>query len=128
MSLSYDDIRNLPPPDLSLNLLRSMGTEPNFNNLIQGFKQRGGYDQPTPPDLEAMLARLSDAWAWLEAHALIGHSSKNPQGSSWSRVTSTGKALLEDPNALAKVWADDRLSGGLHPSLSSARSNFALVR
>lgn len=125
MGLSYDDVRNLPLPDLSLNLLRSIGTDPNFNNLIQGFKQRGGYDQ-SPPDLEAMLARLSDAWAWLESHALIGHSSENPQGSSWSRVTSTGRALLEDPNALSKVWADDRLSGGLHPTLSSARSNFAL--
>jgi uncharacterized protein (TIGR02391 family) len=125
MGLSYDEVRNLPLPDLSLNLLRSLGTEPNFNNLIQGFKQQGGYDQ-SPPDLEAMLARLSDAWAWLESHALIGHSSKNPQGSSWSRVTSTGRALLEDPNALSKVWADDRLSGGLHPALSSARSNFAL--
>ncbi|WP_311879195.1 TIGR02391 family protein [Microbacterium forte] len=36
-----------------------MGTEPNVNNLIQGFEQRGGYHQPTPPNLEAMLARLS---------------------------------------------------------------------
>jgi uncharacterized protein (TIGR02391 family) len=126
MSLTYDDVRNLPLPDLSLNLLRSLGTEPNFNNLIQGFRQRGGYDQPPPPDLDTMLARLSDAWAWLESHALVGPSSKNPQGSTWSRVTSTGKALLEDPNALSKVWADDRLTGGLHPALSSARSNFAL--
>ncbi|PPI21277.1 TIGR02391 family protein [Rathayibacter sp. AY1B5] len=125
MGMSYDDVRNLPLPDLSLNLLRSLGTEPNFNNLIQGFKQRGGYDQP-PADLDVMLARLSDSWAWLESHALIGHSSKNPQGSAWSRVTSTGQALLQDPNALSKVWADDRLSGELHPALSSARSNFAL--
>ena len=125
MSLSYEDVRNLPLPDLSMNLLRSLGAEPNFNNLIQGFRQRGGYGQPSPPDLEALLARLSDAWAWLEAHALIGRSSKNPQG-GWCRVTSAGKALLEDPKALSKVWADDRLAGELHPALSSARSNFAL--
>lgn len=126
MGLSYDDVRNLPLPDLGLNLLRSLGAEPSFNNLIQGFKQRGGYNQPTPPDLEAMLARLSDAWAWLESHALIGRSSKNPQG-GWSRVTNAGMALLEDPNALSKVWADDRLAGELHPALSSARANFALA-
>lgn len=125
MSLSFDDVRNLPLPDLSLSLLRSLGTEPNFNNLIQGFKQRN-YDQPKPPDLEAMLDRLSDAWAWLESYALVGPSSRNPQGSTWSRVTSRGKALLEDPNALSKVWADNRLTGGLHPALSSSRSNFAL--
>lgn len=102
-----------------------MGADPNFNSLIQGFKQRGGYNQP-PPDLEDMLARLSDAWAWLESHALIGHSSKNPQGSNWSRVTNAGKTLLEDPNAISKVWAEDRLTGELHPALSSARTNFAL--
>nr|WP_181390724.1 TIGR02391 family protein [Clavibacter michiganensis] len=126
MSLSYDDVRNLPLSDLSLNLLRSLGSDPNFNNLIQGFKQRGGYDQPTPSDLDAMLARLSDAWAWLESHALIGPSSRNPQSNNWSRVTTTGTALLDDPNALPKVWAEDRLAGGLHPALSSARSNFAL--
>lgn len=105
MSILYDGVRNLPLPDLSLSLLRSLGADPNFNSLIQGFKSRGGYDQP-PPDLENMLARLSDAWAWLVSHALIGHSSKNPQGSNWSRVTSAGKALLEDPNALSKVWAE----------------------
>ncbi|MGP9684076.1 TIGR02391 family protein [Brachybacterium sp. AOP3-A1-3] len=125
MGLSYDEVRNLPLPDLSLNLLRSLGADPNFNSLIQGFKQRGGYNQP-PPDLEDMLARLSDAWAWLESHALIGHSSKNPQGSNWSRVTNAGKTLLEDPNAISKVWAEDRLTGELHPALSSARTNFAL--
>lgn len=125
MGLSYDEVRNLPLPDLSLNLLRSLGADPNFNSLIQGFKQRGGYNQP-PPDLEDMLARLSDAWAWLESHALIGHSSKNPQGSNWSRVTNAGKTLLEDPNAISKVWAGDRLRGELHPALSSARTNFAL--
>lgn len=123
--LSYDDVRNLPLPDLSLQLLRSLGAEPNFNNLIQGFKQRGGYGDQQPSDLAAMLARLSDAWAWLEAHALIGLSSQNPQG-AWQRVTSAGAEVLKDPSAVAKVWAADRLAGDLHPALSSARSNFAL--
>jgi uncharacterized protein (TIGR02391 family) len=125
MVLTYDNVRNLPLPDLSLELLRSLGTEPNFNSLIQGFKQRSGFNEPSPPDLEDMLARLSDAWAWLESHALIGLSSRSPHG-GWSRVTSAGSALLNDPNALSKVWADDRLAGDLHPALSAARSNFAL--
>lgn len=48
MGLSYDDVRNLPLPDLSLQLLRSLGNQPNFNNLVQGFKQRGGYGEPHP--------------------------------------------------------------------------------
>lgn len=125
MVLTYENVRSLPLPDLSLALLGSLGNEPNFNNLIQEFRQRSGVNEPTPHDLENMLARLSDAWAWLESHALIGQSSRSPQ-SGWCRVTSAGSALLNDPYALSKVWADDRLAGDLHPALSAARSNFAL--
>lgn len=125
MILAYDDVRNLPLPDLSLRLLKSLGGEPNFNNLIQGFRQREGYGSPQPPDMDAMLARLSDAWAWLESHALVGPSSKNPPG-DWHRVTAAGTELANDPNAAAKVWAAERLAGDLHPALTSARSNFAL--
>lgn len=125
MNLSYDDVRNLPLPDLGLRLLRTLGDSPNFNNLIQGFRQRGDYGEDPPEDLTAMLDRLSDAWAWLEARALIGLSSKNPQG-GWFRVTSTDSELLNDPNALSKVWAEERLAGNLNPALAAARSNFAL--
>jgi uncharacterized protein (TIGR02391 family) len=125
MALSYDDVRNLPLPDLSLTLLKSLGSDPNFNNLIRGFEQRAASGEQQPTDLDGMLARLSDAWAWLEAHALIGQSSRNPSG-GWQRVTSAGAEILNDPDAVAKVWAADRLAGNLHPALSSARSNFAL--
>lgn len=125
MILSYDDIRNLPLPDLSLRLLRSLDDQANFNNFIRGFEQRGGYDQPKPHDLSTMLTRLSDAWAWLVAHALIGPSATNPNG-GWFRLTAAGAEVMEDPNSLAKVWAADRLAGDLHPALSAARSNFAL--
>ncbi len=125
MALSYDDVRNLPLPDLGLELLGSLDNESHFNNLIQGFKQQGDFNEPSPPDMAIMLARLSDAWAWLESHALIGYSSRNSQG-GWYRVTAMGSALLDDPNALSRVWADDRLAGDLHSALSAARSNFAL--
>lgn len=125
--LSHDDIRNLPLPDLSLRLLRSVGREQaNFNNFIQGFKQSGGYGAPQPSDINVLLARLSDAWAWLEAHGLIGPSVQNPQTGNWQRLTAAGEDLLKDPDAVAKVWAAERLAGDLHPALSSARSNFAL--
>lgn len=124
---SHDDIRNLPLPDLSLSLLGSIGNEQaNFNNLIQGFKQSGVYGAPQPTDLGALLARLSDAWSWLEAHALIGPSAQNPPSSNWQRPTAMGEEVRRDPNAIAKVWAADRISGDLHTALSSARSNFAL--
>ena len=126
MALSYDDVRDLPLPDLSMRLLQSMDDSPNFNSYIQGFKQRGGYGTPQPADINSLLARLSDAWAWLEAHALIGPSPAQSPRSEWQRVTAAGLEILHDPTAVAKVWAEDRLAGDLHPALSSARSNFAL--
>jgi uncharacterized protein (TIGR02391 family) len=125
MVLEYDDVRNLPLPDLSLRLLQSLGSDANFNNIIQGFKQREGYGSPQPSDLNVMLARLSDAWAWLESQALIGPSAQNPSG-GWHRVTTIGAEVAKNPKAVAKVWAADRLAGDLHQTLSSARSNFAL--
>lgn len=125
MVLEYDDVRNLPLPDLSLLLLRSLRAEPSFNSLVNGFKNRGGYGTPQPSDIGAMLSRLSDAWSWLQSHALIGFSTQNPQGTLY-RVTTAGVEIANDPNAIAKVWAAERLAGDLHPALSSARSNFAL--
>lgn len=125
VELAYDDVRNLPLPDLALQLLRSLDEEPNFNTLIQVFKQRGPYGTEPPPDLKSMLSRISDAWAWLEARALIGPSVRTTTGGFY-RVTAAGAEVVDDPNALAKVWAGDRLAGDLNPALSSARSNFAL--
>ena len=50
---------------------------------------------------------------------------QNPPG-GWHRVTTAGTEVANDPDAVAKVWAADRLAGALHPALSSARTNFAL--
>lgn len=125
VDLAYEDVRNLPLPDLALQLLKSLDEEPNFNTIIQGFKQRESYGSSPPRDLNSMLSRISDAWAWLEARALIGPSVRTSTG-GWYRVTAAGAEVVDDPNALAKVWAGDRLAGDLNPALSSARSNFAL--
>lgn len=64
---------------------------------------------------QRLLARLSDAWAWLGSHALIGFSSRHPQG-TWYRVTTAGAEILDDPGAVAKVWATERLAGELRSS------------
>lgn len=124
--IPYEDIRNLPLPNLALRLLCTLGDSPNFNNLIQGIKHGNPYGERPPTDLGALLGRLSDAWAWLEAHALIGPSSDNPQSGNWQRITSQGQAVRSDPDAISKVWADERLAGDLDPALASARTNFAL--
>lgn len=125
MQLAFDDIRHLPLPDLSLRLLQSMGDQPNFNTIMRVFEQRAANDEARPNDVGAMMARLGDAWAWLVSRGLIGPSTGSSSG-GWYRVTAAGREVADDPNAVARVWAADRLAGDLHPALASARSNFAL--
>ncbi len=128
--IPLDDIRNLPLPDLSLKLLRALPSEQaNFNSVVAEYRNLGGYGsygEPRPPDVDRLMARLSDAWSWLESHALIGLSAVNPQSSLWARRTAAGEELVNDPDAIVKVWADDRLAGTLDSALTSARSIFAL--
>ncbi|WP_052499816.1 TIGR02391 family protein [Streptomyces vietnamensis] len=62
-----------------------------------------------------LLDRLSDAWAWLEAHALL---SKVPsQTETFRRVTQAGRDLLADPQGILRFDARHRLAGPLHPAL-----------
>ncbi|HBX80560.1 MAG TPA: TIGR02391 family protein [Propionibacteriaceae bacterium] len=125
--LSSVDVRNLPLPDLSLKLLATLSRDQaNFNNILQGYTQSGFGEAHRPPDMDSLLARLSDAWAWLEAHALIGPSALNPQSGNWQRTTALGHELAKDGAAAAKLWAGERLAGALDPALTSAHSNFAL--
>ena len=121
----WDEIRKLPLPDLAMTLLRTQapGSQLNLNSTLRGMDMALG-DSPQP-DGDALLARLADAWAWLEAHALIAAHHKNTTSQS-QRVTETGRELAADPKAVTKLWAEDRLAGELDPLLSSARTNFAL--
>lgn len=121
--IPFEDVRNLPLPDLALKLLGKLdaGTV-TANNTFRGFDAALRDDQQ--PDRQVLLNRLSDAWAWLESHGLLGPDTQ--AASNWQRMTASGRELVADPNAIAKVWAADRLAGPLNPLLSSARSNFAL--
>jgi uncharacterized protein (TIGR02391 family) len=109
-------IRELSTPDLALQLLSSLsgGATINANNSMLGAEQAFEFNHE--PDGPFLLERLSDAWAWLESHGLIGPDPKNTT-SSWQRVTSAGRELAKDPDALTKLWAGDRLAGSLAPML-----------
>lgn len=125
--ISHDDLRNLPLPDLAVKLLADLADDQaNYNSILAGLKNASGFGQPGPADIDALLARLSDAWAWLEAHALLGPSVMNPPVGNWQRPTALGREIARDSAAVAKVWAGERLSGDLDPALDSARTNFAL--
>lgn len=111
-----DQIRQLPIPDLALRLLDSLakGGSINANNTMRGAEQ--AFDFNDEQDSAFLLERLCDAWAWLEAHGLIGPDPKNT-ASSFQRVTTAGRELAADKKALNKLWASERLAGSLHPAL-----------
>lgn len=117
-----DEVRNLPLPDLALKILAEWGGYRHLSNLLRGLEQNMFRGEP---DVDRLTARVADAWAWLESHALIGPDNQNTQ-MPWQRVTELGEELRKDPNAITKIWAADRLAGVLDPALSSARTNFAL--
>ena len=125
--ISHQDVRNLPLPELALRLLKSISLEQaNFNNLIQGYKQGDAYGESQPADMSALLSRLSDAWAWLQAHALIGPSAQNPQG-EWRRVTALGQEVRNDRNAIAKIWAAVNAGRKLTPFRPTLRGQSSAV-
>lgn len=115
--VSTDRIRHLPTPDLALRLLQSLAKGNGIidaNTLLRGAEQ--AYQHNQEKDVDFLLGRLSDAWAWLEAHGLIGPGARNTT-TSWQRVTTAGRELATDTKALSKLWASERLAGSLHPVL-----------
>jgi uncharacterized protein (TIGR02391 family) len=111
------ELRRLPTVEVAL-LLRSLdAARPvHSNNTIQGAKQ--AYAQEGHTDLAALVARLSDAWAWLEAHACLGPDPDNVSG-GWQRVTLRGRQLAKNRGSLAAAVAEDRLAMALHPTLEA---------
>lgn len=119
--LNADEIRHLPLPDLAMKVLVQWLGWRNLNDLVLWMRQTRFPDES---DVEALVDRVADAWSWLEAHALLA---KDPRlGGPWQRVSELGLELINDPNAITKLWAAERLAGDLDPALGSAKSNFAL--
>jgi uncharacterized protein (TIGR02391 family) len=122
MTMSYsgpvpvEQIRQLPTPELAMALLRSFGEgrTVNANNMLRSAEQ--AFDHSGERDKDRLLARLADAWAWLESRGLIGPHPKNTT-SSWQRVTTDGLEIATDSKGQAKLWAADRLAGVLDPTL-----------
>ncbi|MEU9979538.1 TIGR02391 family protein [Streptomyces sp. NPDC051014] len=71
------------------------------------------------------MNRLSDAWCWLESHALL--SREPSQSDAFRRVSRDGLDLANDPQGMTRFEARERLSGPLHPALEDrVRTNFDL--
>lgn len=112
-----DQIRELATPELALALLQTLvkgGATINANSSFRGAEQAWNYNNE--PDVAFLLSRLSDAWAWLESHGLIGPAATSTT-STVQRITSAGRGLADDTAAIAKLWASERLAGSLDPAL-----------
>jgi uncharacterized protein (TIGR02391 family) len=121
-----DALRTLPTSECAVLLLKTLakGSELNSGNTLRTAQQ--AFQKNGERDLGLLLDRLSDAWAWLEAHALLGPN-YNQTGNDWRRLTTRGRALAADPNAVAVILAEERLAMNLHRQLESkVRPIFAL--
>ncbi|MEU6626118.1 TIGR02391 family protein [Streptomyces litmocidini] len=109
-----EQIRSLPTRDIALLLLAHLARATGFSTYrgTIGSARQAFQDEP---DTGALLHRLSDAWAWLEANALL---SKEPtQDEVFRRVSKEGRELVEDPQGILRFDARHRLAGPLHPAL-----------
>ncbi|MFD3719873.1 TIGR02391 family protein [Streptomyces sp. NPDC058674] len=122
--VTADQLRKLPTRDVALLLLQSL-------NGSNGYLQYGGTMSSAREafqaerDQNALVDRLSDAWCWLEAHALL--SRVPSQSEAFRQLSRDGRELAADPKGIARFEARTRLAGPLHPDLEKAvRTNFDL--
>ncbi|MEU5709869.1 TIGR02391 family protein [Streptomyces flaveolus] len=119
-----EQIRQLPTRDVALLLLQHLATGTGYlqyastmNSARQAFQEE--------PDAAALVNRLSDAWCWLEAQALLAREPS--QSEAFRRISRDGRDLAKDPQGITRFEARERLSGPLHPDLEgTVRTNFDL--
>ncbi|MFJ4917627.1 TIGR02391 family protein [Streptomyces sp. NPDC088726] len=119
-----EQIRQLPTRDVALLLLQHLASG---DGLLQYTGTMGGAIQAfqDEPDTEVLVNRLSDAWAWLEANALL--SRVHRQSENFRQLSRDGRDLAKDPQGITRFEARQRLSGPLHPALEgTVRTNFDL--
>lgn len=117
-------IRELPTRDVALLLLQHLAGSSGYQQYAgtMGSARRAFQDEP---DKDTLIERLSDAWSWLEAHALL--SREPSQSDAFRRVSRDGLDLVKDPKGIMRFEARERLSGALHPALEdTVRTNFHL--
>jgi hypothetical protein len=110
-----EDLRNLPTSECAIRLLRSFKDAPQVNagNTLIGARQAYAFN--SEPDVDDLLNRLSDAWAWLESHGYLGpHPS---QSGDWRRITERGLAAASGQFSETSLVANDLLAPKLHQQL-----------
>lgn len=115
-----EELRTLPTAEIALILLASLEDQPNPNNILRGHQE--AHSRNGERDSDYLMQRVSDAWSWLVANALVGpHHLNTP--SDWYRVTQRGREVVA-AGSTQSLLAEQRLPEDLHPELKEARSQF----
>ncbi|UUY52365.1 TIGR02391 family protein (plasmid) [Streptomyces yangpuensis] len=119
-----DQVRQLPTRDVALLLLQHLASGTGFLQYV-GTMGSARQAFQSEPDTQVLVDRLSDAWSWLEAHALL--SRVPSQSEAFRQLSRDGMELAKDPEGITRFEARLRLSGPLHPALEgTVRTNFDL--
>lgn len=107
------ELQALPVDALAMLVLEAIGPEGwNVDSFFKGAAahQSGVYGQPGVPE------KVADAWAGLEAHALVGPHPTQSSSPNARRVTQAGREALQ--SGLSRLKAGQRLDVDLHPLLA----------
>ena len=120
---SPEQLRELSTPELGLVLLANLGNQANVDSLM--ISHKSAHQNNDEPDVDRLLERVSDTWAWLVAEGCVGPDPK--QSSGCYRVTERGQRLSEEGN-LSNVFADQRIPEDIHEQLRESRTLFRAGR
>ena len=92
-----EQIRQPPTRDVALLLLQHLASGTGF---LQYGETMGSARQAFQgePDTQVLVDRLSDAWSWLEAHALLSRAPS--QSDAFRRLSRDGRDLAKDPEGV----------------------------
>src|SRR3954447_18868639 len=119
-----EQLRLLPTRDVALLLVQHLASGTGYLQYASTMSSaRQAFQEE--PDANALVNRLSDAWCWLEAQALLTHEPS--QSDAFRRTSRDGMDLAKDPQGITTFEARERLSGPLHPDPEdTVRTNFDL--
>lgn len=124
---SVEDALNLPVDRLALVLLKRFAANTGGflqrNSMIQSAKQ--AYAANGEKDYTEALRALGEAFDWLRIHGLL--AADPDQSPEHCYITRRGRAVLDSPDGLALVRAEQRMNVDLHPRIAGkVRAQFLL--
>lgn len=122
-----NDALDLPVDTLALRLLvrfdQSLNGAPSRDTFLTGA--RYAYDGAGFHDSREVLRALGEAFDWLTRHALLAQDPEQPGPACY--ITRHGRAVLDSPDGLALLRAEERLDVGLHPLIGrKVRAQFLM--